>query len=116
MLVIYAHEKRSRSSQPVLLEWSALSVQTFLYASALGNGELHRSGIIFPASSTVNGPTLSARQLDGPTSAKIGVLGLDIPKTLDNLEGPDRADLLNATRSAIEHLAGLASAAHSAGV
>lgn len=82
--------------------------QTFLYAFALGKGELHRSGIIFPASSTVNGPTLSVRQLDGPTSAKIGVLGLEIPKTLDNLDGPGRTDLLATTRSAIEHLAGLA--------
>lgn len=81
--------------------------QTFLYAFALGKGELHRSGIIFPASSTVTGPTLSVRQLEGPISAKIAVLGLDIPKTLDLLQGPDRPRLLATTRAAVEQLAGL---------
>jgi 5-methylcytosine-specific restriction enzyme subunit McrC len=81
--------------------------QTFLYAFALGKGELHRSGIIFPSTLTVTGPNLSVRQLDGPTSAKIAVLGLDIPTTLDDLDGPGRADLLASTRAAIEQLAGL---------
>jgi 5-methylcytosine-specific restriction enzyme subunit McrC len=86
--------------------------QTFLYAFALGKGELHRSGIIFPATSAVSGPTLSVRQLHGPTSARIAVLGLDIPKTLDNLHGPGRADLLATTRAAIEQLTGFGSSAH----
>lgn len=81
--------------------------QTFLYAFALGKGGVHRSGIIFPSTSAVNGPTLSVRQLDGPTSAKIAMLGLDIPKTLDDLAGPNRPDLLATTRAAIEQLAGL---------
>lgn len=88
--------------------------QTFLYAFALGNGNLHRSGIIFPATSAVSGPTLSVRQVDGPTSAKIGVLGLDIPKTLDNLQGSARGELLALTRAAIELLAGLPGVAHAA--
>jgi 5-methylcytosine-specific restriction enzyme subunit McrC len=86
--------------------------QTFLYAFALGKGELHRSGIIFPATSAVSGPTLSVRQLHGPTSARIAVLGLDIPKTLHDLHGPGRADLLATTRAAIAQLAGLGSFAH----
>lgn len=90
--------------------------QTFLYAFALGKGGLHRSGIIFPATSAVSGPTLSVRQLDGPTSAKIDLLGLDIPKTLDDLQGPSRPALLANTRAAIEQLAGLGSSGHAAAV
>jgi 5-methylcytosine-specific restriction enzyme subunit McrC len=86
--------------------------QTFLYAFALGNGELHRAGIIFPATAIVSGPTLSVRQLDGPTSAKIAVLGLDIPKTLDDLQSLGRPDLLATTRAAVEQLSGLGYASH----
>jgi 5-methylcytosine-specific restriction enzyme subunit McrC len=85
--------------------------QTFLYAFALGRGGLHRCGIIFPATATINGPTLSVRQLDGPTSAKIAALGLDIPRTLEELHSARRPHLLSATRTAVEELAGFASAA-----
>ncbi len=84
--------------------------QTFLYAFALGKGELHRSGIIFPATSTVTGPTLTIRQLDGPISARIGALGVDVSRMLDQLEGPEHQDLLAAVRTAIEALIGLGSA------
>ena len=88
--------------------------QTFLYAFALGRGELHRAGIIFPATSIISGPTLSVRQLDGPTSARIAVLGLDIPQILDDLDLQyrRRSDLLATTRAAVEQLAGMGNSRH----
>jgi hypothetical protein len=88
--------------------------QTFLYAFALGRGEVHRAGIIFPATSIISGSTLSVRQLDGPTSARIAVLGLDIPQILDDLDLQyrRRSDLLATTRAAVEQLAGMGNARH----
>jgi len=70
---------------------------------------VHRAGIIFPATSIISGPTLSVRQLDGPTSARIAVLGLDIPQILDDLDLQyrRRSDLLATTRAAVEQLAGM---------
>lgn len=81
--------------------------QAFLYAFALGRGGLHRAGIIFPATSAATGPTLSIRQLEGPTAAKIVVVGLDVPQALDHLAGPRRIELLAVVRTAVEQLTGL---------
>lgn len=81
--------------------------QAFLYAFALGKGDLHRGGILFPAATSVTGPALSIRQLAGPVAARIVAIGLDIPWTLDALEGAEHEDLMARVRSAIGLLTGM---------
>lgn len=80
--------------------------QTFLYAFAIGKGEVHRCGIVFPATSTVRGPALTIRQLDGPVSAKIAAMGLDLPKALDRLNGLEHQGLLAEIRTEVQALCG----------
>lgn len=90
--------------------------QTFMYAFALGKGGTQRAGVIFPASSTVSGPTLSIRPVAAvsTTAAKIMAAGLDVPRALDDLDGPARSGLLADVRSLVEHLTGFTATAISA--
>ena len=85
--------------------------QTFLYAFALGNGEVHRAGIVFPATTPITGPALHIQQVAGPIAAKIVAVGLDVPQALDRLQGPERSELLASVRTAVEQLTGLSATA-----
>ncbi len=77
--------------------------QTFLYAYALGHSDdQRRAGILYPATASVDGPHLSIKPLLGPTAARIIGAGIDVPRALDELAGPDRQSLLDDVRTMIE--------------
>ena len=82
--------------------------QTFTYALALGEpGQQPRAGIIYPAMTFTKRPNLTIRPVNGPVAARVNAVGIDVPRTLEELRGPNRDDLLHTVRGLIAHLGGL---------
>lgn len=81
--------------------------QAFTYAYALGgqDGE-RRAGLIYPAHQPTSRPTLSIRPLDAPVAARIIGAGIDIPRVLDHLAGPDRSAIIAEVRNTVFRLIG----------
>lgn len=73
--------------------------QTFLYAYALARTEHdRRSGILFPSTSP-SSERLTISAPGAPASARIIVHGIDVPRALDALGGPDPEMYLDEVRT-----------------
>lgn len=85
--------------------------QTFLYAYVLGAEGYRRAGILHPVEGDAIAASLSVHSTMGLLGARIGIVGLDVPRILDALGGTpsNRAAALEATAARISNLCGYGS-------
>jgi len=82
--------------------------QTFLYAYALAEDpRLRRAGILYPSTGGAGGARLSIAPLSGATAARIVAAGIDVPESLDALDGAGRPELLDEVRRIVGRLTAL---------